>query len=558
MAQHSYEALYSKYRPQTLEDLVGQSSVKQTLVNAITRGRLQHAYLFTGPRGAGKTSTARILAKCLNCSQAVSLPTIEPCGICDSCRDIAASRSLDVIEIDAASHSGVDDTRSLMEGVHMGTMAGNYKVYIIDEVHMLSTAAFNALLKVFEEPPPKVVFILATTESQKVLATIKSRCQTLEFRPITVPDSVARLRYVAESESIAIEAEALEFIARRSDGAMRDALGLLDQAAAFAQEGETISLASLMDHLGGIAREDIARLFDAVAKRDPQRMLANLEALFDKAKEPLVILKELIAYCLGSLEQAQHDLENFELVQIIEILALSEEKLRRTSQAKNFLRATLLKLVYRQDILIVKEFSERLTALEQNYNNIIMGSKASPQVRPKLAPVKPELAEPTKSDMTLAEQSPSREAIRTEKPNRELAKPSEVSFLDSLSPACKGLLASSNARLASIEQDKAIFHIPEKFRFLKTRIEAKTTELCEAVSKHHSAVQNIVIEVVSDLSLSEPAEASPVVVLSEPAEASPVAALSEAVEASSAVALSPRLQEAVTMSRNIFNAKFLS
>ena len=221
-----YVPLYRKYRPQTLEEVVGQEHIKKALTNAIELNKIAHAYLFTGPRGTGKTSSARILAKSLNCKNG---PTVKPCGKCESCIDITNSTPVDVIEIDAASNRKVEDAQNILEKIQYVPVNGKYKIYIIDEVHMLSNTAFNALLKTLEEPPENVIFILATTEPQKVLDTIKSRCQRFDFKRITTEDIVKHLEYISKQEGINIEKEALYAIAKNSAGGMRDSISLLDQ-----------------------------------------------------------------------------------------------------------------------------------------------------------------------------------------------------------------------------------------------------------------------------------------------------------------------------------------
>ena len=222
----NYIPLYRKYRPQQLEELVGQEHVKRALTNAIENNKISHAYLFTGPRGTGKTSTARIFAKSLNC---VEGPTIHPCGKCENCIDITNSTPMDVIEIDAASNRKVEDAQNILERVMYAPVNSRYKIYIIDEVHMLSDTAFNALLKTLEEPPKNVIFILATTEVHKVLDTIKSRCQRYDFRRITTDDIVKHLRMISDKEEINITDDALVMIAKNSAGGMRDSIALLEQ-----------------------------------------------------------------------------------------------------------------------------------------------------------------------------------------------------------------------------------------------------------------------------------------------------------------------------------------
>ena len=220
-----------KYRPDSFETLIGQDNIAQTLKNSIIRGKLAHAYLFCGPRGVGKTTTARIFAKAINCSNPSK--DMEPCGKCESCVSFQEGRSYCIHELDAASNNGVEDIKNLMDQVQIPPQVGKYSVYIIDEVHMLSTAAFNAFLKTLEEPPAHAIFILATTEKHKILPTILSRCQTYDFNRISIPDIVRNLRMIAEKENVTIDDESLHVIAQKADGAMRDALTIFDQTVAF-------------------------------------------------------------------------------------------------------------------------------------------------------------------------------------------------------------------------------------------------------------------------------------------------------------------------------------
>ncbi len=284
----AYIALYRQWRPGSFKDLVGQTAVSRTLSHAISAGRIAHAYLFSGPRGTGKTSTAKILAKSLNCEKG---PTPDPCGICKSCTKIADGMALDVFEIDAASNRGIDEMRDLREKVKFTPAEGRYKVYIIDEVHMLTTEAFNALLKTLEEPPEHVVFILATTEPHKVPATIQSRCQRFDFRRITVEEIEARLAYVAQEMKIPCEKEALRLIAHQADGGMRDALSLLDQCASL--DGDTLTAACVEENLGLIGHEPIYRLTKAVGERAKGEVLETIAELLALGKDPMQLLAEL-------------------------------------------------------------------------------------------------------------------------------------------------------------------------------------------------------------------------------------------------------------------------
>ena len=284
----AYIALYRQWRPGSFKDLVGQKAVSRTLSQAISSGRIAHAYLFSGPRGTGKTSTAKIFAKALNCEKG---PTPDPCGVCKSCTKIADGTALDVFEIDAASNRGIDEMRDLREKVKFTPAEGRYKVYIIDEVHMLTTEAFNALLKTLEEPPAHVVFILATTEPHKVPATIQSRCQRFDFRRITVEEIEARLSYVAEEMKIPCEKEALRLLAQQADGGMRDALSLLDQCASF--DGGTLTAERVEESLGLIGREPIYRLTKAVGGRRKGEVLETVADLLAGGKDPMQLLAEL-------------------------------------------------------------------------------------------------------------------------------------------------------------------------------------------------------------------------------------------------------------------------
>lgn len=286
----AYVALYRQWRPQDFDALVGQKAVKTTLKNALASGKIAHAYLFSGPRGTGKTSMARILAKALNCEQG---PTAEPCGQCGNCQRIVQGTSLDVIEIDAASNTSVDNIRDLREQVAFTPAESRYKVYIIDEVHMLSTGAFNALLKTLEEPPAHAVFILATTDPQKVPATIQSRCQRFEFRRVTVDEIAEHLAMVAAGSGIEADADALRLIAIQAEGGMRDALSLLDQCGVMAKR---VTVAIVREVLGIVGREALHELTEAIGRRQLPQALATLNLLLEQGKDVKQVLTELIEY----------------------------------------------------------------------------------------------------------------------------------------------------------------------------------------------------------------------------------------------------------------------
>ena len=288
----NYVPLYRKYRPQTLEQLVGQEHIKKTLTSAIELGKIAHAFLFTGPRGTGKTSTARILAKSLNCKNG---PTIHPCGECESCRDITNSVPIDVIEIDAASNRKVEDTQNILEKIQYVPVNGKYKIYIIDEVHMLTNHAFNALLKTLEEPPENVIFILATTEVHKVLDTIKSRCQRFDFRRITTEDIVKHLRYISDNEKINISDDALFAIAKNSAGGMRDSISLLDQLSLLGVSKE-VTVDDVNAILGRISFDTLNKLSGKIIASSPNEAIEVLNEIYNAGNEPLQILTNLSEY----------------------------------------------------------------------------------------------------------------------------------------------------------------------------------------------------------------------------------------------------------------------
>ena len=288
----SYQPLHHKYRPQTFAQLVGQAAIATTLSNALCQQRIAPAYLFTGARGTGKTSSARIFAKSLTC-MAVQAPTDSPCGVCETCRAITNGSALDVIEIDAASNTGVDNIRELIERAQFAPVQCRYKVYVIDEVHMLSNAAFNALLKTLEEPPDRVVFVLATTDPQRVLPTIISRCQRFDFRRIALEPMVQHLKMIAEKEGIAIADDALLLIAQISQGGLRDAESLLDQLSLLAGE---VTVDRVWDLVGAVPEQDLMALAEAIATSSPEAVIDHTRRLMDRGREPLIVLQNLASF----------------------------------------------------------------------------------------------------------------------------------------------------------------------------------------------------------------------------------------------------------------------
>ncbi len=359
----TYEPLHHKYRPKSFAELVGQEAIATTLTNAIRSAKIAPAYLFTGPRGTGKTSSARILAKSLNCLQG-DKPTAEPCGICDVCQGITKGYSLDVIEIDAASNTGVDNIREVIEKAQFAPVQCRYKVYVIDECHMLSTQAFNALLKTLEEPPRHVVFVLATTDPQRVLPTIISRCQRFDFRRINLQAMVKHLTAIAQKENIHISAEAVTLIAQVSQGGLRDAESLLDQLALLSGE---IVADRVWDLVGSVSERDLLALLNAIAQDHPEAVLDCTRTILDRGREPLTILQNL-AGCYRDLLIAKtapnrHDLvactqqtwqalvdfaHKFDISTILlgqKHLREAELQIKNTTQPRLWLEVTLLGLL---------------------------------------------------------------------------------------------------------------------------------------------------------------------------------------------------------------------
>ena len=289
-----YRVLARKYRPQTFAELIGQEAMVRTLANAIASGRVAHAFILTGVRGVGKTTTARIIARALNCvgADGAGGPTVSPCGICEHCRSITEDRHVDVIEMDAASRTGVDDIRELTEGMRYRPVSARFKVYIIDEVHMLSKNAFNALLKTLEEPPPDVKFVFATTEIQKVPITVLSRCQRFSLRRVPIDQLTAHYQSVAKAEGVEIEPGALGLIARAADGSVRDGLSILDQAIALANG--PVSEAAVRDMLGIADRNLVFDLFETVLKGDAAGALDQMDALYQGGADPLTVVQDLL------------------------------------------------------------------------------------------------------------------------------------------------------------------------------------------------------------------------------------------------------------------------
>ena len=342
----NYVPLYRKYRPQTLDGLVGQEHIKKTLTSAIELGKIAHAFLFTGPRGTGKTSTARILAKSLNCKNG---PTVHPCGECESCIDIANSVPIDVIEIDAASNRKVEDTQNILERIQYVPVHGKYKIYIIDEVHMLTNHAFNALLKTLEEPPENVVFILATTEVHKVPDTIKSRCQRFDFRRITTEDIVKHLRHISDLEKINITDDALYTIAKNSAGGMRDSISLLDQVSLLGISKQ-VTTEDVNSVLGRISFDVLKRLSEKIISSSPNEAIEILNKIYNSGNEPLQILTNLSEYFKNLLI-----VKNCRKEVLSELTGLNEPQLEELGKQKDTLETQQIVFLIERTTHYIKE-----------------------------------------------------------------------------------------------------------------------------------------------------------------------------------------------------------
>jgi len=375
----SYVVMALKYRPQVFEQMVGQDHITTTLVNAIKSNRIAHSYLFAGPRGTGKTTTARILAKSLNCEKGMS-PV--PCNVCDSCREINLGKSIDVFEMDAASKSKVDDIRELIiEGVKYSPVRGRYKIYIIDEVQMLSTSAFDALLKTIEEPPKNVIFVFATTEPHEIPATILSRCQRFDFRRVPFSDLIATIKNIAEKEKIKIKEDAVFILARKADGSVRDALSLLDQVIAYG--GEEVEKEVVEKILGMVNQEVLFELTDLVAKKDAQKGLKLVSQLIDSGIDiqefvsgflehlrNLLIAKAQKGSLEAQAEQGLFDLsreyidrykkeaEGFldtDILRMINMVADLGYVLKRTSEPRVHLEIALMKMIKMEKSVLLED-----------------------------------------------------------------------------------------------------------------------------------------------------------------------------------------------------------
>jgi DNA polymerase-3 subunit gamma/tau len=395
----SYQVFARKYRPQTFDDLVGQAHVTRTLRNAVEQNRLAHAYLFVGPRGIGKTSMARILAKALNC---VHGPTVTPCGVCDSCKEIAGGNSLDVLEIDGASNNGVEQVRELRDNVRYAPSKGKFKIYIIDEVHMLTSAAFNALLKTLEEPPAHVKFIFATTEPQKVLPTILSRCQRFDLHRIPANLIAQHLQFIAGKEKIVLDPAAAHAIAKGADGGLRDAESMLDQLVAFC--GDKIEEPDVLNVFGFTSEQTVAQFTEKILRGETPAALELLHAEADNGKDMMKLMSDLISYLRDllvgkvkpealaddlnpdlqkSLEAQAGMIETDRLLELIDQFAAAEGRMKWAPNKRLHFEVALIKAIQTLNQVTLNEVIENLAALRDGKQPVARDS-----AEPKPAPAK--------------------------------------------------------------------------------------------------------------------------------------------------------------------------
>ncbi|MCD7878899.1 MAG: DNA polymerase III subunit gamma/tau [Candidatus Gastranaerophilales bacterium] len=532
---NKYIPLYRKYRPQTFHDLIGQENIVHALSNAIKLNRIAHAYLLCGPRGTGKTSSARILAKSLNCKEG---PTLTPCGKCPACLDIMNSIPVDVIEIDAASNRSVEDTQAILEKIQYVPVNGRYKIYVIDEVHMLSNHAFNALLKTLEEPPENVIFILATTEPHKVLDTIISRCQRFDFRRITTDDIVKRLQYISEQENINITKEALYSIAKNSQGGMRDALALLDQISVLGINKQ-IDVPDVNEILGKISFDSLYEIVECIAESDCSKSVPLIDNIYSKGNEPVQIVTNLTGYfrdlmivknCSDkdliysltqlnelNLEKTQEQAKKFsvsEIIQIIDRLAYYAVQIKETTNKYIWLELAIIDLTNYKNLPSAENLLKRIEVLERQIES---GTHIQPQKVTTQAIQRPEFKETIKntsptqvSDVNSEKQSeklvspvpevvnpePQKEVIQ----NQKQEQPSDmhtlwVSILQSIDSPPNRAFYSNLSRPVQISEEKIVIAFSKEMFVKQAKEGAKKQALVAAVSKYMN-IPNPNIEII--------------------------------------------------------------
>ena len=495
-----YQVIARKFRPKSFEEVAGQEHVVKTLSNAIGKGRVAHAFLFSGPRGVGKTSVARILAKSLNCEKG---PTATPCNVCSNCREITNGSSLDVQEIDGASNNGVDEIRALRENVKFAPAAAKYKIYIIDEVHMLSGSAFNALLKTLEEPPAHVIFIFATTETHKVPATILSRCQCYDFRRISLAEIAANLGKVATAEGIQISPTALIWIAEAGDGSMRDGQSIFDQVISYA--GMKIADTDVEEILGLVDRKYLFSLSEAVLQRDAGRCLTILEEAYlagiDMKHFYQMMLKhfrnmlliKIAADSSSSFDIAPEQISKLKdqvqsvsretLQRYLEILIKEEDSFRRSQEARMKLETVIVGLAYLEPIIPLGEIISTIEALEQKLSKGLPATAASIEPQPSTNKQIKEIPADYGAEINIADERNSENILVTpNKPTGDLA---------TLGNNLKEFIKKENARLgAKIESAEILSYenglltlgFPKGYLFLENISEKTQKEQLQQIA----------------------------------------------------------------------------
>ncbi len=534
----AYQPLHHKYRPQRLDQLVGQEAIAATLGHALTTNRIAPAYLFSGPRGTGKTSSARILARSLNCLNSEG-PTPEPCGTCELCTTIAAGTALDVIEIDAASNTGVDNIRELIERSRFAPVQARWKVYVVDECHMLSTAAFNALLKTLEEPPPQVVFVLATTDPQRVLPTILSRCQRFDFRRIPLDALEGHLSWIAEQEAIEIKPEAIHVVAQRSQGGLRDAESLLDQLSLLPPP---IEATAVWDLLGAVPEQELLQLVQAMSSAEPVALLEATRNLLDRGRDPGAVLQGLAGILrdlvlmaaapdrpelTGVSPQFREQLPDLaktigraRLLQWQAQLRGSEQQLRQSVQPRLWLEVLLLGLL-----------AEAATTVQATTTSTPVAAAVPARPAPTVAPM-PAVPAPTPS----AAPAPAPELPPVTPAAAEGTTPNLAELwqqiLGSLELPSTRMLLSQQGQLVRIDANRAVVQVASNWMGM---VQSRAALLEQAMAKALGGSRQLVLEASSG--------GAPPMVQPPPApvETTPVITTPEPVPETQTTAVAPEL-----------------
>ena len=473
-------SLYRRHRPQTFDEVVGQGPIVRTMRNAVEHGKVHHAYLFVGSRGTGKTSIAKILARSLNC---VNGPTLEPCGECESCRAISAGTSLDVIEMDAASNNSVDDIRDLREKVGFAPAMGRWKVYILDEAHMLSTSAWNAFLKTLEEPPPNTIFVLATTEAHKVLPTIVDRCHRFDFRRPSLSEITTVLKRIADAEGIEADERALAMVARAAAGSFRDAIGTLDQLVTYGDR--KVTLEGVLEVLDVADADLIFGATDAIAQHDPGAALERVQELAESGRDPVQFMRDLTAHLrqivvvqtLGEapdsfsvtadqttrLESQARELPQAEAVRAIDLVADALAAVKEGSDARIQLEVALLKAARPRSDASVEALLLRIEQLERAQGDVASNPPKPPAKKATKSPVA-EAPAPPEDEVEAASDDQPVVGIETLWP----------AVLDRVRDSEEGgeMLAAllADARPASLVDDELVLEYPQSASFSKRKI----------------------------------------------------------------------------------------